>query len=258
MSIAVGMSFEFEKKANYKVIKVKGHIQFVRTGADMKMGDVYVAGTSLNFVTTSSRAAVVNKSVRFVIQSNSKGKVKVLPATSNVTSRAGALINLIDLQNHFSGKYLMFDNEKLQIGKEAFPMDDTHFFYVKYMYNNESIAKRLEFENNYLKINKESLFKVDGKSIKIEEKEMTLYYRDDVEKRSFKINTFTPVFPDLNVLKTEVEMLLSESEKLTSDQKLAQVTSYLNEFYGKPQKDNLINWLDKEFDLKFEQVINFK
>lgn len=83
----------------------------------MNRRDVYVAGASLKFVTTSSRATVMNKSVGFVIQSNSKGKVKVLPATSNVTSRAGALINLIDLQNHFSGKYLIFENEKLQIGK---------------------------------------------------------------------------------------------------------------------------------------------
>jgi hypothetical protein len=256
------MSFEFEKKAdkkvNYKVVKVNGQIKFVKTDTDMKMGDVYTAGTSLSFITTNSRAAVMNKSVRFVIQSNAKGKVKVLPASSNVTSRAGALINLIDLQNHFSGRYLMFDNEKLQIGKEAFPMDDNHFFYVKYDFNNESIAKRLSFQNNYLSINKDDLFKIDGKSIAIDEKEMTLYYRDDVEKKSFKINSFTPVFPDLIVLKSEVNMLLSDSDHLTAEQKLVQVTSYLNEFYGKPQKDNLMNWLDKEFNLKFEQVINFK
>ena len=63
------------------------------------------------------------------------------------------------------------------------------------------------------------------------------------------------MFPDLEILKMEVTVLLSESGKLTSDQKLVQVTSYLNEFYGKPQKDNLINWLEKEFDLKFEQII---
>ena len=261
-SIAIGMSFEVgkkvDKKTNYKVVKVNGRILFVKKGTDMKMGDVYIAGTSLRFITTTSRAAVMNKSVRFVIQSNAKGKVKVLPATSNVTSRAGALINLIDLQNHFSGRYLMFDSEKLQIGKEAFPMDKQHFFYVKYKYKEESIAKRLDYENNYLKINKEDLFKVDGKSIKVEEKEMTLYYRNDIEKKSFKINTFIPVFPDLEILKMEVTVLLSESGKLTSDQKLVQVTSYLNEFYGKPQKDNLINWLEKEFDLKFEQIINFK
>ena len=77
----IGMSFEFEKKAdkkvNYKVVKVNGQIKFVKTDTDMKMGDVYTAGTSLSFITTNSRAAVMNKSVRFVIQSNAKGKVKV-------------------------------------------------------------------------------------------------------------------------------------------------------------------------------------
>ena len=262
VSIFVLMSFlngsNSDKKSSYKVIKINGQILFVKTGNNMKRGDVFSSGIPLKFITYNSRAAVMSQSTRFILQANAKGKVKILPATSNVTSRAGALINLVDLQNHFSGKYLIFDNEKLQIGKEAFPMNEKHFFYVKYDYKGETIAKQLSFEDNYLLIKKEELFKVDGKSIPVDEKEMTLFYRDNETKKSYKINTFTPVFPDLDELKNEVKILVDELGECTSETKISQITAYVNDFYGKPQKDNLMNWLEQEFNLIVEQKINFK
>ena len=249
---------ELDKKSNYKVIKINGKIVFVKTGTDLKRGDVFAQGTPLEFVTLSSRAAVISQSVRYVLQANSKGKVKILPATSNVTSRAGALINLIDLQNHFSGRYLIFDNEKLQIGKEAFPMDENHFFYVKYYYNGEEIAKQLSFEDNFLFLRKDELFKIDGVDIPVDEKEMVLYYRDNTNKKSYKINSFVPVFPDLEELRVEVDMLIEGLGEVSAEQKMAEVTAYLNDFYGKPQKDNLTNWMETEFKLSIEKDINFK
>lgn len=262
ITLLVLMSFfsgeKLDKKANYKVIKINGQILFVKTGVDMKRGDVFVPGTPLKFLTHTSRAAVMSQSTRFILQANAKGKVKILPATSNITSRAGALINLVDLQNHFSGKYLIFDNEKLQIGKEAFPMDDNHFFYVKFDHKGENIAKQLSFDENYLLIKKDDLFKIDGKSIPVEEKEMTLYYRNNESKKSYKINEFTPVFPDLKELKVEVAMLFKELGECSTESKITQVTAYMNDFYGKPQKENLMNWLEKEFSLTTEQQINFK
>ena len=42
----------------------------------------------------------------------------------------------------------------------------------------------------------------------VEEKEMTLYYRKG--DGSEKINTFTPVFPELEELKDEVQIILDE------------------------------------------------
>jgi len=251
-------SSKLENKSNYKVIKVNGKILFVKSGADLKRGDEFAMGTPLDFVTTTSRAAVISQSVRYVLQANSKGKVKILPATSNVTSRSGVLINLIDLQNHFSGRYLIFENEKLQIGTEAFPMNKSCFFYVKYEYKGESIAKQLSFENNYLTIKKDELFKIDGVRIEAVEKEMTLYYRNEESKKSYRISTFTPVFPDFTELKAEASILLTGLGDVSVENKITEITAYLNDFYGKPQKDNLSNWLESEFKLSVEKDINFK
>src|SRR5690606_9997203 len=115
----------------YKVIKVDGQIVFQKTNTDMKMGDIFMPGTVLDFRTPQSRAAVISQiKGRFVLSASEQGQTNILPAANNVSSRSGALINLIDLQNHFSGKYLVIGKMELQLGKEAFPMNESNFFYL--------------------------------------------------------------------------------------------------------------------------------
>ena len=233
----------------YKVIKVDGKIVFQKTHVDMKQGDVFMPGTALDFTTPQSRAAVIsNLKGRFVLSAAEQGQTNILPAANNVSSRAGALINLVDLQNHFSGKYLVIGEMKLQLGKEAFPMDDANFFYLTYYHNDESIRKKLTSQDDYLVLNKEEIFKVDGQPIAVTDKEMTLFYRQGTESK--KIGTFTPVFPDLTNLKSEVEVIMSEYSDKDAATQIKEITAYLNEFYGNPQKDNLGVWLKAEFGLQ--------
>lgn len=233
----------------YKVIKVDGKIILEKTKEDLKKGDVFLAGMALNFKTPQSRAAVISSlKGRFILSASEKGQAKILPAANNLSSRAGALINMIDLQNHFSGRYLVIGEMKLAIGKEAFPLDNEHFFYLSFDHQGETIRKKLNAEDNHLVLNKEDIFKVDGESITYSEKEMILYYRSEGESR--KINNFTPVFPSLVDLKDEVRIILDEYSDKDNEKKIKEVTSYLNEFYGRPQKDNLGAWLEAEFQLK--------
>ena len=111
----------------YKVIKVDGRIIFERTKADMKSGDIFISGTILDFTSPQSRAAVISSlKGRFVLSAAEKGQTKILPAANNISSRSGALINMIDLQSHFSGDYLILDEVVLELGKENFPMDESH------------------------------------------------------------------------------------------------------------------------------------
>ena len=165
-----------------------------------------------------------------------------------MSSRAGALINLVDLQNHFSGKYLVIGEMKLQLGKEAFPMDDKNFFYLTYVHNDEQIRKKLSSDGEFLILDKSEIFKVDGQPIEVEEKEMTMFYRQGTESK--KIGVFTPVFPDLINLKGELEIIMAEFEDKDAGTQVKEITAYLNEFYGSPQKDNLGVWLKTEFDLE--------
>ena len=61
---------------------------------------------------------------------------------------------------------------------------------------------------------------------------------------------FTPVFADAGQLKEEVGILLETLQKESTTKKIDEVTAYLNEFYGNPNKDNLSSWLKAEFSLK--------
>ena len=115
----------------YKVIKVDGKIVFEQTREDMKKGDVFLSGMALSFQTPQSRAAVISSlKGRFVLSASEKGQTKILPAANNISSRAGALINMVDLQNHFSGKYLVLGAMELELGEEAFPMGEQSVFYL--------------------------------------------------------------------------------------------------------------------------------
>lgn len=247
-----------DQSAEYKVLKVNGRIQFSKSKKDMRTGDDYATGMSVNFLLENSKASIIGGNVRFVLQKNSIGRVKILRAKSSRTPRGGALINIIDLRTHFDGRYLIFDREELRIDKEAFLMDETHFFYLRYKHGDEMIDKRLGYKDSLLIIDKDDLYMIDGKSIPVEEKEMELFYFDSNISTSYPISKFTPVFPDLKTLKTEVQVLVEATESLDRKNKKEEIISYLNEFYGKPQIDNLSIWLKKELDLSIQDEINFK
>lgn len=234
----------------YKVIRVDGRIVFQRTDAAMKKGDIFLSGTALSFLTPQSRAAVISGiKGRFVLSASEKGQTKILPAANNISSRSGALINLIDLQNHFAGEYLVLDAIELEIGDANFPMDDKNFFYLSFNYEGEKIRKKLDYdEGNLLLIKKEEIYKIDGESIPVETMDMTLYYRNG--DASTKINQFKPVFPDLDELKDEVEIIRDEFADKSETEQIQEITAYLGEFYGKPQKENLNLWLKQEFGLE--------
>lgn len=235
----------------YKVIKVNGQILYVKTGSSMKMGDVFAPTTSLKFKTNESRAAIISKiKGRFILTSGSSGdKSNLLPAMNNISSRAGALLNVIDLRNHFQGKYVVLNKMKLKIGEDAFPMDENHFFYLQFEYNGETIRKKLPVEEGKMVLSKKEIYKVDDQPITGEISEMTLYYRDSEKKTSTKISMFNPVFPDMSTLKDELNIIISEYSDKEKDKKKSEITSYINEFYGKPDKDNLAEYLADEFEL---------
>lgn len=234
----------------YKVIRVDGRIIFQRTDSEMKKGDIFLSGTALSFKTPEARAAVISSiKGRFVISPSEKGQTKILPAANNISSRSGALINMIDLKNHFSGEYLVLDEIQLEIGQENFPMDASNFFYMSFTYEGEKIRKKLNHnEGNLLLIEKEDLYRIDGESIPVESMDMSLYYRQG--DKSTKISEFQPIFPDLDELKDEIQIIREEFADKTNSVQIQEITAYLGEFYGKPQKENLGLWLKLEFELE--------
>lgn len=258
--LVLGSSFTIESENpnlpdddKYKVIKVNGQIQVKKTGKNLTQGDEFAPNTPLDFKTAESRAAVISSSKgRFVLtadNNNSKGS-NLVPAMNSVATRSGAIINMIDLKNVFADNYVIIDAVRMKIGKDAFPMNDETFFYVNYDYNGEEISKMLKFSNDTLIISKADIFIIDGKAIENPYTlELKLFYRNEVQEVSTPIITFNAIFPETVSLKQELKIILDEMAKKTEKQKLDDVLSYINEFYGKPDKDNVKSFLSTQFNL---------
>lgn len=238
----------------YKVIKVSGKIEFKESGNLMKQGDVFTAKTELDFKTPESRAAVISPGKgRFILTaSNSKGKSSnLVPAMNTVETRGGALLNLIQLQAVFNENLVILNSLKLVIGKQAFPMNDDCFFYVEYLLDADTIYKKLDFNSDTLILDPENIFIVDQNEIEIPySKNMTLYYRNEKENSTEKISTFDVIIPDMNEFKAETGILLENFKDLKNRKKLNEVMAFISEFYGHPEKGNVITFLEKSFDIK--------
>lgn len=234
----------------YKVIRVDGRIVFIRTNADMKKGDVFLQGTTLKFKTQQSRAAVISSiKGRFVLSASEKGQTKILPAANNISSRDASLLNKKALEDHFKGKYLVLDRLTIEIGEKSYPMDENNFFYVMYDYEGTKVRKVLSsMEGNLLVLDKNEIYKIDGKPIEVDNKEMQLYYRKDGE--SFKISDFQPIFPDLDELKEEVQIIVDEFGSKSDEIKTKEINGYLSQFYGDPHVVNFYTWLENEFGIE--------
>ena len=88
----------------YNVIKVFGTIINKNSNKELLRGDILKSSDKLFFKTIDSKAAVINSiKGRFIISSPvSEDKPPTfIPSLTTISSRAGSLINLLDLENHF-------------------------------------------------------------------------------------------------------------------------------------------------------------
>jgi hypothetical protein len=245
-------------QVNYRVIKVNGSIIYVRTGNNMTQGDVFTEDEDLSFQTSNSRAAVINPSSgRFILSPDnyenlSSAKSNFLPAMSNLSTRGGIINNMTDLQNQFSDDMVILCEAGYYLNPYKFPMNENQFFFLKYEYKGEEINKKLKFEQNKLKFSREEILKIDEMPIKeIDNPDIGFYYYNNGAAEY--ISDFRLVLPNLEQLNTELQIILDESPGKSFNQKVNDVSGYLFEFYGKPDKQDVINHLEKVFGLVKEE-----
>jgi hypothetical protein len=122
------------------------------------------------------------------------------------------------------------------------------FFFLTFQHKGEDINKKLRFNSDTVFMSEREIFMVDGKSVTHAESTAVKlsYYAN---KNSTVIEQFNLVTPDNVRLVSEVKLILNESGNKSYSDKLSDVLSYLNEFYGKPDEDNVKKWLKENFGL---------
>jgi hypothetical protein len=241
---------------NFKVIKVNGSIVIKTKGVSLETGTVFSDKEDLVFGSEDATAAVINSQRGRLILTNkshdlASAKSNFLPSMYNISSRGGSLGNLVDLKNQFSGKYVVLDKLFMTVNENSFPMDNDHFFFLRYIYKGETINKKLTFSGDTLFIDKKDLYTVDGSPIPSPDNtEITLFYMKGTEY--VLINIFDLIFPDTGQLKKEVQIILDEIKDKPFKEKFTEVSSYINELYGKVNQINLLSWLEDNFKLNTE------
>lgn len=248
-------TLNLSSQESYRVIKVNGQIIYVNTGNNMAQGDVFQENESLSFGTQNSRAAVINPtSGRFILTPEnydnlSSGNSNFLPAMSNLSTRGGPINNLTDLQSQFSEYLAIFHSAGYHINPNVFPMNDNSFFYLSFDYKGEKINKKLDFDGTRLILSRESILKIDNQSIsELEFPIFTLNYMKNGDPEY--ISDFAIIFPDPGEINPELQIILDESKGKSYNAKVNDISSYIYEFYGKPDKEDVMDYLEAAFGLK--------
>ncbi|HRE74249.1 MAG TPA: hypothetical protein PLR45_06130, partial [Flavobacteriales bacterium] len=88
----------------------------------------------------------------------------------------------------------------------------------------------------------------DNKPVEVKDQlSCSLFYRVSESNENRLISSFTAVFPDLNALKSEFQIVFDNNAGKKTSEKVDEVMGYLTEFYGKADKDNLNRWLNSNF-----------
>jgi hypothetical protein len=170
-------------QSDFKVIKVNGTILLKTKGISLETGTVFSEKEDLVFRSEDATAAVINSQKgRLVITSKnhdlSTARTNNMPSMYNISSRGGSIINKNDLSTYFSGKFVVLEKLNIKVDDSAYPMDNDHFFFLRYNYKGEEINKKLAFSHDTMVIDKTTLFTVDGKPIpSADNTAIKLFYR---------------------------------------------------------------------------------
>lgn len=253
----------------YYIMKTKGQIKVKGTSVLLKPGMKILANQKVIFRDKGAVASVMSRDKgRFLMRPKESSSSNALlefavsetigDASRKQTSTRGALLNSsIEMKKYFERDTLLVlgDDLWVKISPKAYPMNEKTFFYIAYNHSDfpdEAINKKLDFKADTLIFDRNTIFKVDDKSIDgLKASNFKLYYYNTEAASSDFISSFLPVFIDDNQLKEEVKVMVDiMKEAGVSDEKIYKETRFfVAEFYGHPDKDDFDDWMKDNFGI---------
>lgn len=257
---ALSLDFSFVDTL-FTVSHIEGQITNQTQGQDLAFYDRFSSSNELTFRSSKDYVIVVDERTFETFKlvpkdSNLKGH-QTLVSDMRPNIRPGNILTYIALTRFLQDRrYVILDGQtKIQVGKQEFPMDDSHFFFIQYKWagDKEPVNKKLPFQKDTLMIIQEELFKIDGNPIKKEDaSDFKLYYYDLEKTESLFINHVILVFPDEEKLKKEVQLLIDLIGTDDRDLLFQKIDSHIYTIYGEPNIAELRAWLWKYFRIGFD------
>lgn len=235
---------------SYQVLHVKGTIMVKASGKILKPGDMISSEDQLVFRGDAMAAVISPQKGRFVMKSGPAAnanseivayvKSSISPASSKLSTRKGLINNSLDLKKYFDeGKTPVVVTGKLAISVNAstFPLDNDHFFYIRYKYKGEDVNKQLEFQNDKFFVEKQTLFSVDGKPIAESDitGPLTLFYFHKEVSDPISVVQFS--FPIPEELAQQIKMIKNANAGKSKKETLDEIYAFVSETYGTPDQE---------------------
>ena len=242
----------FAQTPLYQTVKVRGTVTMSKNNKPLKQEQKFKTTDALTFKSKKDGVVVTDhkKGTFLLTPEASLKKYRVHPLTVNIDTRPGKILSDWQLRQFLlqqDSLLLLSGRFSLELGKEAFPMDTNHFFYLQYVWKGETIHKRLGFHGDTLIIDKNELFKVDGLAIDPLDVPNTFFLRYYNTQTQESVaypdleHSLHMVIPQETELRTEVRILLKNLD-LDPSTGLSAIDNYLSQLYGKPGLE-LYQWL---------------
>lgn len=240
----------------FEVLMTKGAIMNGRTGRKLQAKSILDQKDPLRFSGADNRLALIDERKNlFIARPRSNlTQYDLQPTREKLSTRPGKILNYIGFVKYLEGRdFLVLGGRAgIEVGAEEFPMDQNHFFYLRYRWTGDAnpINKKLSHEGTTLFFDRDEIYRVDDRPIDpARTSNFELYYYDAVDNTSTLINALTLVFPDETEVRDAVQVLIDHFGTFDREGLYNAIESFLFTEYGVPEKQNLAGWLLRNFGL---------
>jgi hypothetical protein len=233
----------------YQQVKARGEIKHSGTGKLLQRGEKFKANDVLEFSSAKDAAVVIdqNKGAFLIYPEASlkRYRTKPLPA---VGARPGLVLTDLELRQllHSEARLLLLNGQfRLVLGQQAFPMDETRFFYLEYLWKGEPINKKLRFAADTLIIDWKEVYTVDGQPIDPSDASDYCFLRYyDMNKA--EVTAYPDLEQPIYLVRTPMDELEAEVRMILAGEKgehIVKVANYLKAMYGQAGGPDIEDWL---------------
>lgn len=250
----------------YIIQSVKGKVR--QDGKVIKAGDKVKSTDKLIFEKGSALLVSSQKLGRLVIQQtqgtfNSETAYlfsDLMPKKKNASTRGG-LCSSLEFRQHFKDSvFRVYGTTAFSTCQNSFPQDSARFFYLQYLYNNQTINKQLSGSGDFTVMDHKIIFSINGQPVNQSQvKRVSLFYYDPSKKINEKLASFKlELIPVDDTVKEDLKkmiLMLSANSGCYADV-VETVHHHLEMLYGQSSTSNISEWIATDFNLSKDKFMN--
>jgi hypothetical protein len=257
------LTFKTQAQNTYTILKAEPKDGIRANGKVVKIGEKIKANAQIALPNSSAFLRVFNGRESTTVKNSgllSANISKPRSMSNTVVAATKAVIaNKADLTALLRTKSLLIiDSMHIPIPAALYVLPvfegepEGNFFFITYQYQGENVNKLLRNAENNSFVLDEDIFSIVGNKINPEEaQDIELRYAHNAESDEKIAQNLSLVFLHTTEIKEEIQAFISTSTEQDQEKLLTEILRYLHQYYGKPERAHLRNWLRVNFEGRF-------